>query len=77
MDNTYAYVLDAQLNALPQGARGELFVGGPCLATGYVNNPTLSAERFIENRFMTPVMRPARHVCIAPAIRCAIKTVAS
>ncbi|MEC4091091.1 non-ribosomal peptide synthetase [Pseudoalteromonas rubra] len=62
MDNTYAYVLDAQLNALPQGARGELFVGGPCLATGYVNNPTLSAERFIENPFYDPsdATSPAR-----------------
>ena len=49
--NTSAFVLDRALNELPPGIRGELFIGGPGVATGYLNDPALTAARFLETRF--------------------------
>ncbi|WP_256349502.1 amino acid adenylation domain-containing protein [Pseudomonas gingeri] len=44
-------VLDDDLNLLPQGAVGELYIGGPGLARGYQGQPALSALRFIVDPF--------------------------
>ncbi|RYZ38703.1 MAG: hypothetical protein EOO71_22865 [Myxococcaceae bacterium] len=41
------HVLDADLNLLPTGALGELYLGGVQLGRGYLNRPALTAERFI------------------------------
>ncbi|MCP5049925.1 MAG: amino acid adenylation domain-containing protein, partial [bacterium] len=46
-----AYVMDRHLNLLPIGANGELCVGGEGVATGYLNRPELTAERFVENPY--------------------------
>jgi len=45
--NTFIYVLDQELNPLPIGIPGEIYISGLGVAQGYWNNPELSAERFI------------------------------
>jgi acyl carrier protein len=49
ISNSQVYLLDRQMNPVPVGVRGQIYVGGDGLAAGYWNRPELTAERFVGN----------------------------
>lgn len=55
--NTQIYVLDSRFEPVPIGVPGELYIGGHGVARGYLNQPDLTAEKFVPNPFL---MAPSR-----------------
>jgi mycobactin peptide synthetase MbtE len=46
-----AHVVDGELRPVPPGEVGELVIGGPGVAAGYLNSPELTARKFVEDPF--------------------------
>lgn len=51
INNAQVFILDENLQQVPVGVSGELYIAGVGLTRGYLNNPILTAERFIPNPF--------------------------
>ncbi len=51
INNTKIYILDTNLQLVPIGVLGEIYISGAGLARGYFNRPDLSSEKFIDNPF--------------------------
>lgn len=57
VDNVEMHVLDENLDPVPPGVDGEVFIGGVGLAHGYHQQPALTAEKFLPNPFGKPGSR--------------------
>jgi amino acid adenylation domain-containing protein len=51
LDNSRVYVLDARMRPVPPGALGEIYLGGPRVARGYLGRSRLTSERFVCDPF--------------------------
>ncbi len=51
IDNAQIYILNEEMQPVPIGETGELYIGGAGVARGYLNRPELTKERFIQHPF--------------------------
>ncbi|MBK9146340.1 MAG: amino acid adenylation domain-containing protein [Flavobacteriales bacterium] len=51
IDHVKLYVLDEQMKPVKKGEEGELYLGGACVAKGYIGRDDLTAERFLADPF--------------------------
>jgi len=51
LPNVRAYVLDQHMQPVPQGVAGDLYIGGKCVARGYLDRPELTAAAFRPDPF--------------------------
>ncbi len=52
--NVQIYILDQRMQPVPVGVVGDLYIGGNGLARGFLNDPALTATRFIPHPFSQP-----------------------
>jgi amino acid adenylation domain-containing protein len=52
IENSFAYILDEQRNLVPVGVSGKLYVSGAGVARGYLNNVSLTSQKFLDNPFV-------------------------
>ena len=52
IDNVRIYIVDPQMRPVPVGVPGELLIGGVGVARGYLQQPELTRERFLADRFV-------------------------
>lgn len=53
IDGVRIYIVDEQLQPVPEGMAGELLIGGAGVGRGYINLPELTAQRFLPNPFVS------------------------
>ncbi len=51
MGNSRVYLVDGDVDLLPHGAAGELWLGGEAVTRGYLGRPALTAEKFVPDPF--------------------------
>jgi amino acid adenylation domain-containing protein len=51
IDNVEIHIVDEHLNRVPDGAPGELLIGGAGVGRGYLNLPELTAQKFVPDHF--------------------------
>ncbi|MCW8930409.1 MAG: amino acid adenylation domain-containing protein, partial [Gammaproteobacteria bacterium] len=51
--NVQLYILNEELQLIPEGNIGELYIGGESLGLGYINQPELTSEAFVASPFAT------------------------
>jgi amino acid adenylation domain-containing protein len=49
--NTQMYILDKNLQPVPVGVAGEIFIAGECVSRGYLNRPDLTEKKYLPNPF--------------------------
>ncbi len=50
ISNSFTYLLDENLKPVEEGSEGDIYLGGICLANGYLHSPELTAERFLDTK---------------------------
>ena len=55
ISNSTLYILDKEMNPVPVGVAGEIYLGGDGLAQGYWNSPEITASKFVPNPFSESV----------------------
>ena len=53
LSDASVHVLDEEMQLVPNGVKGEIYIGGQGLARGYLNQPALTAERFLPDSYST------------------------
>jgi amino acid adenylation domain-containing protein len=53
IQNAKYYILDRRMHVCPIGVAGDLYIGGQCLASGYINDEQLTAAKFLPNPFVS------------------------
>ena len=57
ISNTQVYIFDKNLQPVPPGVQGRLFIGGNGLARGYKNRPELTNEKFVSEKYSGAALR--------------------